>query len=219
MISVILLLAGKGKRMGYQENKILMEINHKPAFLYPLETFLKLGLEVICVISHDDEEKIVPLLPKGVKYTYGGDERGNSVYNGLLASNGDYVLIHDGARILISEECILNIIKHIDYNRVILTYLNVKDTIKEIKNNKIVTLNRSNLISATTPQCGSKSLFLNAYEKAFEDNLVFTDDISLIEKYYPDIKIDLIEANQNNFKLTTKIDYNLAKMIIEENLK
>ena len=217
MISVILLMAGKGRRMNYKENKILMEIDNKPLFMYPLNTFFSLGVEVICVISKDDEDKIVPLLPKGVKYTYGGVERGDSVYNGLKLSTGDYVLIHDAARALISKECINKIINNIDNNRAILTYLAVKDTIKEKKEDKLITLNREALVAAATPQCASREILLNAYEKAKSDNLHFTDDVALIEKYYPNIKIDLIEANPEDFKITNQLDYQLAKLLVERN--
>ncbi len=217
MISVILLMAGKGRRMNYKENKILMEIDNKPLFMYPLNTFFSLGVEVICVISKDDEDKIVPLLPKGVKYTYGGVERGDSVYNGLKLSTGDYVLIHDAARALISKECINKIISNIDNNKAILTYLSVKDTIKEKKDDKLITLNREALVAAATPQCASREILLNAYEKAKSDNLHFTDDIALIEKYYPNIKIDLIEANPEDFKITNQLDYQLAKLLVERN--
>lgn len=217
MISVILLMAGKGRRMNYKENKILMEIDNKPLFMYPLNTFFSLGVEVICVISKDDEDKIVPLLPKGVKYTYGGVERGDSVYNGLKLSTGDYVLIHDAARALISKECINKIISNIDNNKAILTYLSVKDTIKEKKDDKLITLNREALVAAATPQCASREILLNAYEKAKSDNLHFTDDVALIEKYYPNIKIDLIEANPEDFKITNQLDYQLAKLLVERN--
>lgn len=217
MISVILLMAGKGRRMNYKENKILMEIDNKPLFMYPLNTFFSLDVEVICVISKDDEDKIVPLLPKGVKYTYGGVERGDSVYNGLKLSTGDYVLIHDAARALISKECINKIISNIDNNKAILTYLSVKDTIKEKKDDKLITLNREALVAAATPQCASREILLNAYEKAKSDNLHFTDDIALIEKYYPNIKIDLIEANPEDFKITNQLDYQLAKLLVEGN--
>lgn len=217
MVSAILLMAGKGKRMNYKENKILMEIGDIPLFMYPLNTLLSLNIEVICVISKDDEDKIVPLLPKEVKYTYGGAERGDSVYNGLKLSTGDYVLIHDAARALISRDCISNIISNIDNNKAILTYLPVKDTIKEKRNDNLITLNRASLVAAATPQCASREILLTAYERAKTDNLYFTDDIALIEKYYPNIKIDLIEANEEDFKITTPLDYQLAKLLVERN--
>ena len=216
MISVILLMAGKGSRMNYKENKILMEINNKPLYRYSLDTFLSFGFEVICVISPVDQDRIVPYLPKNVKYTFGGKERGDSVYNGLLKAAVDYVLIHDSARALISKDCINNIISNITNDSAILTYMPVKDTIKEITDKGLNTLKRDKLIAASTPQCARREIMLEAYKRGLEDNIKFTDDISLIEKFYPDYKIKLIEANQEDFKITTRIDYLLAKALIEE---
>ena len=52
--------------------------------------------------------------------------------------------------------------------------------------------------------------------KAVEDDKTFTDDISLILNYYPNIKISTIKASDNLFKITTPIDYELAKLIWRE---
>ena len=214
MISVILLMAGTGNRMGADKNKILLEVNNKMLFEYPLELFKKYGFEIICVINKNDEEILKPYL-KGIKYTYGGRERQDSVFNGLKMCSGDYVLIHDSARVLLNSNVIDDILNKIDKYDAILTYSKVKDTIKEIKDNKLITLNRDNLIAASTPQCGKKDLLVDAYNKAYNDNKKFTDDISLIEYYYPNIEIGLVLANEENFKVTTPLDYKILKELIK----
>ena len=56
---------------------------------------------------------------------------------------------------------------------------------------------------------------MNVFNLAKKENFQATDDISLIEKYRNDIKIDLILGNEENFKLTTPLDYELAKIIVE----
>ena len=83
MISVVLLMAGRGTRMGLNENKILLKLGDKPLFMYSLEKFLKHNFEVVCVINENDKDKIIPILPKNVKYVLGGKERGDSVLNGI----------------------------------------------------------------------------------------------------------------------------------------
>ncbi|MBR6072350.1 MAG: 2-C-methyl-D-erythritol 4-phosphate cytidylyltransferase [Acholeplasmatales bacterium] len=214
MISVVLLMAGTGSRMGANKNKILLEANNKMLFEYPLELFKKYNFEIVCVINKNDEQLLMPYL-KNVKYTIGGATRGDSVYNGLLKCSGDYVLIHDSARVLLSSKVIDKIIELKDNFEAVLTYCKVKDTIKEIDNGKLITLNRDNLIAASTPQCGKLEYLKRAYQLAKKDNKTFTDDISLIEHYYPNIRIGLVEANEENFKVTTPIDYKIIKELIK----
>lgn len=209
MISAILLMAGKGVRMNRNVNKALLPINKKPIYMYSLEKLLSLGFEVICVINKDDED-IILKLPKNVKYTFGGETRGESVLNGLKLVKGEYTIIHDAARPFISNE-VLEKIKA-DPTGPILCYLDVVDTIKLVDDN-IKTLNRDKLIKAVTPQCAETKLLADVYTRAFKDNLTFTDDISLIENYYPEIKIKLIKANNEAFKITTELDYKLACLI------
>ena len=138
-----------------------------------------------------------------------------NVFNGINKTTGDYILIHDSARVLLSSKVVDNIIEMKDKYDAILTYSKVKDTIKENKNNKLVTLNRESLIAASTPQCGKRDLLLDAYNKAKADKISFTDDISVIERYYPNVEIGLVEANEENFKVTTPLDYKILKELIK----
>jgi 2-C-methyl-D-erythritol 4-phosphate cytidylyltransferase len=217
MVSVLLLMAGKGTRMGYEKNKILLPFGDKYLFEYPLDTFLSFGFEVICVISKEDEEEVSKVLnKKNVKYTLGGKTRGESVYNGLKVANGDYIMIHDAARMFIDKDLINEILATSLEEAPILTYTKVKDTIKALEDKKLNTLNRDSLIAAATPQCAKRSLFLDVYEKAFKDGYSGTDDISLIEKYYKDMEIKLVLAKDTIFKVTTKLDYDLALLLWRE---
>lgn len=211
LVSVILLMAGRGTRMGYEKNKILLPFGDKYLFEFPLNTFVSLGFEVICVISEEDKDIIVPRLPaKNVKYIYGGKTRQESVSHGLRKATGDYVMIHDAARMWIDEDLIHRIIEVSEEKHPVLTYTQVKDTIKEWKDGKITTLDRNSLIAAATPQAATLSLFKEVYSKAEEDGFQATDDISLIEKYHPEIEIKLVQAWDEIFKVTTPRDYELA---------
>ena len=217
MVSVLLLMAGKGTRMGYEKNKILLPFGDKYLFEFPLDTFLSFGFEVICVISKEDEEEISKVLKKrNVKYTLGGKTRGESVYNGLKVATGDYIMIHDAARMFIDKDLIHEILATSLEEAPILTYTKVKDTIKALEDKKLNTLNRDSLIAAATPQCAKRSLFLDVYEKAFQEGYSGTDDISLIEKYYKDMEIKLVLAKDTIFKVTTKLDYDLALLLWRE---
>lgn len=214
MISVILLMAGVGNRMNMDKNKILLPLNDKPVFMHSYDKFKDKGLEVICVINPIDEKQIKEIVDENTIITYGGSSRQESVYNGLLKCSGDYVFIHDAARPLLSNDLIDNLIINSKSNKPILTYFKCKNTIKDISNG-IKTINRDNIILAATPQCGKVKDFLYCHEEAKKDNYLATDDISLIEKYLKE-EIILIESNEENFKITTKLDYELAKLISKE---
>ena len=85
----------------------------------------------------------------------------------------------------------------------------------KINDTKLTSLDRSKLILATTPQAGPKNIILDSYLKK-EENKIFTDDISLVEYYHPEVKIDLIKSNDENFKITKEIDLKLASLIWRE---
>lgn len=218
MVSVVLLMAGKGSRMKSEVNKILLPLGDKLVFEYSLDMFLSLGCEVVAVVSNDDKDVILSKLPASVKYTLGGKTRQESVFNGLDMCSNDYVLIHDAARPFISKDIINLILKQKKPDEAILLYSEVKDTIKNVDNNKLTTLPRNQLIAARTPQCAPLNIIKDAYKKAKNDNYEATDDISLIEKYYPNFKINYILSNEENFKITTPLDYELAKIIVEKKI-
>ena len=212
MISLILVMAGSGQRMNMNINKVLLPLKGKPIYEYSLDLFKEFGFELICVINPNDKiEK-----RSDVTYVNGGKTRGESVYNGLMAASGDYVFIHDAARPLISRNVIKGILDNLNKNEAYLCYLKSIDTLKLVKDNNLVTLNRDEIIRAATPQCAPKDILIDSYNKALSDKLSFTDDASLIEHYHKEVKINLVEANQESFKITTEFDYKMAKAIVED---
>ena len=188
MKAVILLAGGKGVRFNLGYNKLLYEINNKPIYEYSLEAFK--GYKIYFV--SDD------IFPKDVVQVKAGATRFLSVYNALQMVEEDYILIHDCARYNIKREVID---KCKDYD---LFYVGVKpiDTIRCGKN----TLNRDELIVAQTPQGGKTKIMKDAYEKAYkENNINFTDDVSVVLNYY-DIEPKVIMGDYDNIKITTKED-------------
>ena len=215
MITAIILMAGSGTRMKMNEMKCFLKLKDKMVFEYSLNTFYPLVDEIILVIRKEDEILIKPYLDNKIKYVFGGKERQDSVYNALKVCNGDYVLIHDAARPLISKDVIKEILDKKNNKEDILTYLPSKDSIRIKDNDKLINIKRDNVINVTTPLCSSKDILLDSYNKAINDNKLFTDDIALIEAYHNDIKINLIKSNDEDIKLTTKIDYYLLNLLLE----
>ncbi len=211
MISVILMMAGSSSRMNSNENKLFLELGDKKVFQHSLDKFLEFGLEVICVIKEENIKYLGDYLDK-VKVVIGGNTRQESVYNGLCACNNDYVLIHDAARPFISKNIIEDCLNAINQDKNFLVAAPSKDSI--YLKTPLQTLNRDNVCLAQTPQGGLKTDFLTAHLKAVEEGISATDDISLVLKYI-DKEVMLITGEDINFKLTTSLDYILAKELIK----
>jgi len=220
----IIVAAGKSIRLKDRVPKQFIEIQDKPILAYTMEKFEKCDLvdEILLVVPGDYlgycSTEIVDRFGfrKVNKIVGGGEERQDSVYNGLLAipNNTSIVLVHDGVRPFISiykiEESI-NLCK--EYKAVILA-LPMKETIKRVEDNYVITtLNREKIWSVQTPQTFDYKLLLDAYKKAKEDRFVGTDDSSLIERI--GVRVRVLEGEENNIKITTKEDLILAERLLE----
>ncbi len=171
--------------------------------------------DVICVIHPDDvalyEEAVAGL--DLLNPVYGGETRQISVRKGLEALreyNPSKVLIHDGVRPFVSKQIISGILEKLETHPAVIPAIAVEDTIKKYGDGKIEwTLERQDLWRAQTPQGFIYEDILNAHT-AFKE-LNFTDDAALNE--YAGIPVAIVPGSQNNFKITTKEDYERAKNI------
>lgn len=217
MISAVILMAGKGERLNLGYNKMFYEINNKPIFVHTLEKFENNQRinEIILVVNENDSslfEKFT--ISKNIKIVNGGKTRSQSVRNGLNLVTNKEVLIHDGARCNISLQTINDVLDSLELNKTVLVGTKVTDTIKQTSP-KFCTIPRENLLIAQTPQAGKTELLLDVYQKSETTNVSFTDDISLIEYFYPNLPIHIVEGTKNNFKVTTKEDLDLLKFYLE----
>jgi len=202
--------AGSGSRVALGYNKVFLEIDNQPLFLVCAKKFIQAGIkEVIIVASPSDYDKIVEVTDLTV--IKGGKERADSVRNGLKAIRSEYVLIHDAARPFISEQLIKETMEAVKISEVAFVGKNVTDTIKLKEGKQFITLNRNDLIQAETPQAFKTALIKDCHEKALKDNYCGTDDISLIEKYYPSINIKAILHQTKNIKITHQSDLEVLK--------
>lgn len=229
-ISVILLAAGKGKRMKSDINKQFLLINSKPILFYALEAFEKSSIdEIILVVGPDEIEYCKKNIVSGYGFKKvkrviaGGEERYDSVYKGLInLEDSDYVLIHDSARPMITVDIIERNIREVKTSRVCITAMPAKDTIKIADKDGFVneTPQRDLVWTIQTPQTFEYSLIKNAYEYAYENDLKnITDDAMVLENYPVEkVKIKLIEGSYKNIKITTGEDIIIAENYLKKNV-
>jgi 2-C-methyl-D-erythritol 4-phosphate cytidylyltransferase len=220
-ISVIIAAAGVGKRMGGQ--KQFIELSGVPIAIRSCMVFGALDLvEEIILVTHPDNigaaQKLVKeyKLEKVKKVIGGGEERQDSVYKGLqeVSKDCEYVMVHDGARPLVSGEIVANVVAELKSSEAVVVGVPVPDTIKEIKQDSVIskTLDRKYIWSAQTPQAFKFSLITKAYEKAKADGLKATDDSFLVERFGK--KVKMIAGSYDNIKITTPNDLVIAESII-----
>lgn len=223
-ISAIIPAAGQGKRMGVGQNKVYLTLGNETILTSTLKIFDRLEVveELIVVVRPEEVETCLEqiLLPgmfqKPYKVVAGGKERQDSVKAGLavLSNTTDFVLIHDGARPLVTEELLKNALEAAVEHGTAVLAVPVKDTIKVVQSNGFVdqTLERSTLRSVQTPQIFRRELICQAYDRAAETGLVGTDDASLVEALGEPVQ--LVPGSYENIKITTPEDLLLAESIL-----
>ena len=220
-LCAIVLAAGSGSRMNSNIKKQFMEIDGKPVIYYSLLTISQSSLvdEIIVVTSKEDIVAISDIVKeydirKVSKIVCGGERRQDSVYNGLMEvdESYSYVLIHDGARPLVTVEDTDNVIKDAFTHGAATLAVKVKDTVKRVNDDLFAeeTLDREYLYGIQTPQVIKKELLLKGYENS--EGKVFTDDTSIVENI--GVKVKLTVGNYSNIKLTTPEDLIFIKGMI-----
>lgn len=224
----IILASGVGKRMKAGKNKTLLELDNKPLIYYAIKNFEKSKLiSKIVLVVREGEEKYFNDIVK--KYNFkkiiavisGGEERQYSAHNGIKFIEDKFgkfkkmiVLFHNGANPFVSQNEIKNVVTDaLKYGAAAVAH-KTKDTIRRVNDANLSSgvIEREGLWNMQTPQAIEFSLAKRAFKKAQEDNFLGTDDVSLVERLGKKVKI--IEASENNFKITTPLDLELARIVL-----
>lgn len=216
----VILGAGNGTRMKSEKSKLLMDIDGRTVIERTVAAFSENEFvdEIIVVCREkdlDDFEKV--LSDYELSYCFGGDTRQQSVRNAVETienSECDLIIIHDGARPLITQKEITDTISVAHDKGAAAVGVAVKDTIKVVDSNmKIVdTPDRSSLISIRTPQVFDFSVYKKALDYAVKQGADYTDDCRLMENYGREVYVVLGEYS--NIKITTPEDLPAAQGIL-----
>lgn len=219
-ISAIILAAGKGSRMKSDTKKQFMEIKGKPVIWYSLFAFDKSRIDEIILVTGEDDieyckEEIIKKynFSKNIKVVAGGNERYESVYNGLKETTGEIILIHDGARPMVSDKIIENCIAGAMEYGACAAGVKVKDTIKIADESGVITEtpNRDSLWITQTPQSFKSQVVVPAYEEMKERlkqgdvDLNITDDAMVVE-HFGKQQVRFVNGEYSNIKVTTPED-------------
>lgn len=218
----VVLAGGSGRRMGSEQNKVFLPLRGIPAIVRALAPFTALCAGAVVVAREEEMETMGEILGRfGMNHfvravAAGGEDRQASVWNGLAAlpEDAELVLVHDGARALVTEGVIQRVIASVEAHGSGVAAIPVTDTIKRAAADGRVeeTLERAKLFAMQTPQGFRVNALRHAHERAELDGFHATDDAALLE--YAGQAVYLCEGDRENLKLTTPLDMTLAEMIL-----
>jgi 2-C-methyl-D-erythritol 4-phosphate cytidylyltransferase len=157
---------------------------------------------------------------KSFRFAPGGEERQDSVWNGLLALSeaAEIVLIQDGARPCTSPEVIRQTIEAARVSGAAVSAQRVTDTIKESDGGTRIarTLDRQRLWSVQTPQTFRLEVIRKALQAVRQKNLSVTDDTAACECIGQ--PVTLVENRAPNPKVTSAADLPLVESLLRQQL-
>lgn len=184
-------------------------------------------------VSHPEVTQVVVVLPADIvasppawlaelgdgmlTFIAGGEERTDSVRNGLSALRPDctLALVHDGARPFVERGVIDRVIARARGGAGVVPALMMSDTIKKVTGTSAEvaeTISREGLYRAQTPQGFPVAMLQKAFAGQTSPGYVPTDEASLVEATGAGLVV-LVEGSALNLKVTTPDDFVLAEAI------
>jgi len=165
------------------------------------------------LIRHFHLKKVIGIYP-------GGTTRFESVWQGLkrVPESSDFVLVHDGARPLLTQSLIHSVVKGAYRSGAAIPILPVSPTIKRGKGRFVQeTLIREELWEVQTPQVFRTSDLLQGYEEERKGKKrVITDCAQVVERLKK--KILMVPGDPRNIKITTKEELALSELLMGKKL-
>ena len=218
--SVVVVAAGSSVRMG--EDKLFLDLEGKPVLAWTLQALNSCDFvdEIVVVAREDALEQTAKLcldysIDKVGKVIIGGKNRNESALAGVssIRREAKLVLIHDGARPLVTEEIVRDAMHTAAMYKCAAPAIPVTDTVKEQENDIVIrTPDRTQLAAVQTPQAFVPEIIKGALTKAVKDGTEYTDDCAAVEAM--GFTVRLSKGSPENIKITKAMDMQIAAAII-----
>lgn len=209
--AVIIVAAGRGTRAGGDLPKQWQALAGRPVLAHTLAAFA--GLARVLVIHPDDRNRAEAICGDAL-IVEGGATRDQSVRNALEALVGrgvTRVLIHDGARPLVSQALTARVLAALDTSTAAAPALAVTDALWTGVQSRVTgTRDRAGLYRAQTPQAFRFDAILAAH-RAHPGGAA--DDVEVARAAGLDVAI--VEGEEDNLKLTFPGDFDRAEAIVK----
>lgn len=227
----LILSGGIGTRMGVDIPKQYLMVNGRPIISYAVDAFAKReDIDMIVVVIAEQWKAFFNqynnTISQPLFFAEPGATRQHSIYNGLKiardngAKETDVVIVHDGARPLVTDAIIDECINGCkDYDGV-LPVIRVKDTIylsedgTEIKS----LLKREQLYAGQAPESFRFGPYIKLHDEASYE-AISTINGSTEIAYKGGLHIKITKGDDMNFKITTPEDLKAFEVITKSNIK
>jgi 2-C-methyl-D-erythritol 4-phosphate cytidylyltransferase len=215
---IIIGAGGTGSRMQSDIPKQFIELGGEAIIVRTIKTFLNYdaAIQIIISVHKDFKTYLEDLCAKNdlmnIKIVLGGETRFHSVKNGLdLVTDQTAIIgIHDAARPFVSLQTIKNCFDIAKEKGNATPCITITESLRSVNAEKNMSVNRNDFKIIQTPQCFLASKIKKAFLQEY--NASFTDDATVLESIGD--KINLVEGNIDNIKITNKFDLAIANALL-----
>ena len=217
----VIVAGGTGTRMNNTTPKQFLLLNGKPVLYYTIHTFLQAyaDMQIILVLPEEHVAAGQEIIDAFFDYnrihiTIGGRTRFHSVQNGLqLVQDEGIVFVHDAVRCMVSINLIQRCYEAAIETGSAIPVVDSKDSVRIITEQGNEALERTMVKLVQTPQTFHSKILLPAYQIDYKDK--FTDEATVVEAF--GLKVQLLQGEENNFKITRPGDLVMAENLLEAN--
>ena len=227
LADVVVVAAGASRRMEGID-KLLAPIAGRPMLAWTLEALAASPvverIVVVASAANIDEISGAPWVPDRVSRVVPGGDRRQAVRGGgrggaatrvrpALGSDR-VVLVHDGARPLVSGALIEAVARAAERHGAAIPVVPVAETVKRVAGELVAeTVDRSDLVTAQTPQGVRAGLLERAYEQFPPDGPeTWTDEAALLEACR--IPVHVVPGDPDNIKVTQPADLRRVESMV-----
>jgi 2-C-methyl-D-erythritol 4-phosphate cytidylyltransferase len=216
---VIIAAGGIGTRMQTELPKQYLLLHNVPILCITLKKFLVTFEDIHIIIAAPKEyiaytKKLLVEngIENNIQIVEGGSTRFHSVLNGLqlITETEAIVFVHDAARCMVSPKLITQCYTTALEKGNAVPAVQSVDSLRLITENGNTILNRNKVRCIQTPQTFQLAILQKAFQQNYEES--FTDEASVLEKIGE--KINLIDGEISNIKITTPLDLQIAESIM-----
>ena len=214
----VIVAGGSGSRMGSAVPKQFLLLGGRSVLWHTLEAFLGTyeDMKVVLVVPAEHMEAALAVVdatraPERVQLTTGGITRFHSVRNGLEMIKEDSVIfVHDGVRCLVGKELIRRCYEQAVSLGSAIPVVDSKDSVRLMTEGGNEVVDRSRVKLVQTPQTFLSTILLPSFRIDYREE--FTDEATVVEA--AGHKVQLVEGEINNIKITTPIDLVIAEGLL-----